>query len=120
DELYDLLRYERRHGKIVWVLGPALAFDHDARSAFSQLIAGGYVHAVLAGNALATHDLEAAYLKTALGQNIYTQEIQPGGHYHHLDTINKVRLYGSIPAFLQGERLQDGIISACERCGVPY
>ena len=49
DELYDLLRHERQHGKIVWVMGPALAFDHDARTAFSRLIDGGYVHAVLAG-----------------------------------------------------------------------
>ena len=120
DELYALLRHERQHGKIVWVMGPAFAFDHDARNAFSRLIEGGYVHAVLAGNALATHDLEAAYLKTALGQNIYTQESQPGGHYNHLDTINRVRLHGSIPAFLREERLQDGIMAACERCGVPY
>ena len=27
DELYDLLRYEREHGKVVWVMGPAFAFD---------------------------------------------------------------------------------------------
>ena len=120
DELYALLRHERQHGKIVWVMGPAFAFDHDARNAFSRLIEGGYVHAVLAGNALATHDLEAAYLKTALGQNIYTQESQPNGHYNHLDTINRVRLHGSIPAFLREERVQDGIMAACERCGVPY
>lgn len=54
DELYELLRHERDHGKVVWVMGPAFAFDHDARNAFSRLIAGGFVHAVLAGNALAT------------------------------------------------------------------
>ena len=50
DELYELLRHERDHGKVVWVMGPAFAFDHDARNAFSRLIAGGYVHAVLAGS----------------------------------------------------------------------
>ena len=77
DELYDILRYDRDHGKIVWVMGPAFAFDHDAREAFSALIANGYVDAVMAGNALATHDLEAAWLGTALGQNIYTTELQP-------------------------------------------
>lgn len=120
DELYELLRYEREHGKIVWVMGPAFAFDHDARNAFSRLIEGGYVHAVLAGNALATHDLEAAYLGTALGQNIYTQESQPNGHYNHLDTINRVKLHGSIPAFLEQEGIHDGIIYTCEKRGVPY
>ena len=71
DELYDVLRHDREHGKIVWVLGPAFAFDSDARRAFSKLVENGYVSALLAGNALATHDLEAAYLHTALGQNIY-------------------------------------------------
>ena len=81
DELYDILRYDRDHGKIVWVMGPAFAFDHDAREAFSALIANGYVDAVMAGNALATHDLEAAWLGTALGQNIYTTELQQNGHY---------------------------------------
>ena len=119
DELYELLRHERDHGKVVWVMGPAFAFDHDARNAFSRLIAGGFVHAVLAGNALATHDLEAAYLNTALGQNIYTQESQPNGHYNHLDTINRVRLYGSIPAFLKAEQIENGILHTCERHGVP-
>ena len=101
-------------------MGPAFAFDHDAREAFSALIANGYVHALLAGNALATHDLEAAYFKTALGQNIYTQELVPNGHYHHLDTINRVRCAGSIPAFLKEENIQDGIIWSCEKYGVPY
>lgn len=120
DELYQLLRHEKDHGKVVWVLGPAFAFDHDARNAFARLIRNGYVQALLAGNALATHDLEAAYRSTALGQNIYTQESQPLGHYNHLDTINRVRFHGSIPAFLQEEHIQDGIILACEACGVPY
>ena len=105
---------------IVWVMGPAFAFDHDARTAFSRLVEGGYVHAVLAGNALATHDLEAAYLGTALGQDIYTQESRPLGHYNHLDTINAVRRYGSIPAFLKGEGIHGGILWACEKMGVPY
>ena len=120
DELYELLRHEKEHGKVVWVMGPAFAFDSDAREAFSRLIADGYVHAVLSGNALATHDLEAAYLKTALGQNIYTQESQPGGHYNHLDTINAVRRHGSIPAFVRNEGITDGIVHACVTHNVPF
>ena len=119
DEIYALLRHERAYGRIVWVLGPAFAFDHDAREAFSRIIGAGYAHAVLAGNALATHDLEGAYLGTALGQDIYTQKNMPNGHYNHLDTINRARLYGSVPAFLDGEGLDDGIVAACRRQDVP-
>lgn len=120
DELYELLRHDRDHGKLVWVLGPAFAFDSDAREAMSALIANGYVHAVLAGNALATHDLEAAYRKTALGQDIYTQQSMPNGHYNHLDTINRVRFHGSVANFLKNEHIDNGIIYSCEKYGVPY
>ncbi len=120
DELYDLLRHERDHGRIVWVMGPAFAFDNDARNAFCKLIAAGYVDCIMAGNALATHDLEAAYLGTALGQDIYTQQSRPNGHYNHLDAINRVKYHGSIPAFIRNERIDNGIIYSCEKFGVPY
>ena len=120
DELYGLLRYERDHGSILWVVGPAFTFDYDARSAFSRVIAGGYAHAILAGNAMATHDLEGAYLGTALGQDIYTQRHRPNGHYNHLDTLNRVRYHGSISRFIAEEHIDNGIIYTCEKHGVPY
>ncbi len=103
DELYPLLQHEREHGNIVWVMGPACAFDSDSRTAMQRLIENGFVSGLLAGNALATHDLEAGYLKTALGQNIYTQQPHYNGHYNHLDTINEVRKCGSIPRFIEDE-----------------
>ncbi|WP_343209798.1 hypothetical protein [Anaerolentibacter hominis] len=120
DSIYELLRHEKEQGYITWVLGPACAFDADARNSFSRLVQNGYVDALLAGNALATHDLEAAYLKTALGQNIYTQKSQPGGHYNHIDTINKVKWHGSIPKFIEHEKISDGIIYSCVKNKVPF
>ena len=120
DQLYDLLRYERDHGNILWVMGPACAFDHDSREAFSRLVEAGYVHALLAGNALATHDLEGAFLGTALGQDIYTQRSQPLGHYNHLDTLNRIRRCGSIEAFIEAEGIDNGIIHSCVKRGVPF
>lgn len=119
DFLYKLLQHDRDNGHIVWVLGPACAFDSDARTAFSKLVQNGYVDALLAGNALAVHDLEGAYLQTALGQDIYTQRIMPNGHYNHLDTINRIRMYGSIPAFIEAEGLKGGIIASCTAQNVP-
>ena len=120
DQLYDLLRYEREHGSILWVMGPACAFDHDARDAFASLIAEGYVHSLLAGNALATHDLEGAWLGTALGQDIYTQRSRPMGHYNHLDTLNRVRRHGSIARFIEAEGIDSGIIYSCVRHNIPF
>ena len=101
-------------------MGPAFAFDADARNAMSALIRAGYCHGLLAGNALATHDLEGALLKTALGQDIYTQQSVPNGHYNHLDICNRVRRCGSIPAFVKEYDLHDGILCACVEQKVPY
>lgn len=120
DELYELLKYEREHGYIVWVMGPAFSFNGFSRTAFSKIIEAGYADAVFAGNALATHDLEGAYFHTALGQDIETQENRPLGHYNHLDTINRVRLHGSIGKFIEEEHVDNGIMYSLEKQGIPY
>lgn len=120
DTLFELLRHEKEHGNIVWVMGPAFSFDYDARNAMQSLIENGYAHGLMAGNALATHDLEGALLHTALGQDIYTQVSQPNGHYNHLDVLNKVRRCGSIPKFIEEYKIDNGIIYSCEKNKVPY
>ena len=120
DELFQLLRHEKENGNILWVMGPAFAFDYDARRAMQLLVENGYVHGLLAGNALATHDLEAALMNTALGQDIYTQHSRPLGHYNHLDVLNKVRRSGSIPTFIAEHHIDNGIIYACSKEQVPF
>ena len=120
DELHDLLEHEREHGFILWVLGPAVTFDHDARGAFSQLVERGFVQALLAGNALAVHDIEAALFQTALGQEIYTKRAAALGHYKHLDAINRIRALGSIARGLDQGLIRDGIMDAVLRRRVPF
>lgn len=120
DRLYELLKHEREHGNVVWVMGPAFSFDADARRAMQKLVENGFVDGLLAGNALATHDLEGAHLRTALGQDIYTQKSMPNGHYNHLEVINRVRRSGSIPQFIEDYNISDGIIYSCVKCGVPF
>ena len=93
--LFEQLKYERDNGGyIVWVLGPSVVFDYDTRVSLNKLTEAGFVDCVLAGNAMATHDLEGGFLQTSLGQNIYTQENMPMGHYNHLDLLNEVRAVG--------------------------
>lgn len=120
DSLYELLEHDRTQGSVVWVAGPATVFDQDSRAAMTALIEAGYCHALLAGNALATHDLEAARFRTGLGQDIYTQELRSGGHCNHLDIINEVRRCGSISAAVHALGLTDGVMAACERRHIPY
>ncbi len=120
DSLYEILKHDRDHGHIVWVLGPAVAFDKDSRAAMQGLIENGYCHGLMAGNALATHDIEAAVYNTGLGQNIYTQMLQPMGHYNHLDILNAVRQAGSINKAMTALDIKDGIMYACEKKDIPY
>lgn len=120
DELYDLLSYEREKGYIVWVTGPAVVFDHDSREAFARLVSQGYVHALLAGNALATHDLEACVYKTALGQTLYSRKAAPLGHYNHLDLLNSIRAQGSIAAAINAGDITSGIMYALVKKNIPY
>ncbi len=121
DRLMDLLRYEKENnGKVIWVMGPAFTFDADARRAMQGMIENGYVQGVLAGNALAVHDLEGALFHTALGQDIYTQKSHPNGHYNHLDVINKVRECGSIPNFIEKYNIDNGIIYSCVKNNIPF
>ena len=120
DNLLELLNYEKEHGNILWVMGPAFSFDHNARKAMQALVENGYAHGLMAGNALATHDLEGALLHTALGQDIYTQVSMPNGHYNHLDVINRVRRSGSIPQFIEDYKIDNGIIYSCVKKQVPF
>ena len=108
DRLIQLLRHEKEHGNILWVMGPAFSFDYDARRAMQALVDAGYAHGLLAGNALATHDLEG------------TQKSQPNGHYNHLDVINKVRACGSIPKFVEAYNIDNGIMYSIVKNQIPF
>ena len=120
DRLFELLRYEKEHGNILWVMGPAFSFDADARRAMQAMIEHGYVDGLMAGNALATHDLEGSMFHTALGQDIYTQKSHPNGHYNHLDVINRVRRSGSIARFVEDYNIDNGIMYSCVKNNVPF
>ncbi|MEJ2690861.1 MAG: hypothetical protein P8130_13115 [Deltaproteobacteria bacterium] len=120
DELYALLRYERDKGCMLWVLGPAVVFDRDAREAMVRLLDQGFVHGLLAGNGLAVHDLEGSFFGTALGRDIYSKQAAPLGHYNHLDTINRVRAAGSIEEALRKDAVRGGIIQAASQNAVPF
>jgi lysine-ketoglutarate reductase/saccharopine dehydrogenase-like protein (TIGR00300 family) len=119
DKLYDILRNERDNGYIIWVLGPAVVFDSNSRKAMMALIENGFVDAVFAGNALATHDIEGEIFKTALGQGIYSQVSMPNGHYHHLDIINGVRGAGSLRNYIESNSITGGVIHACMKNNIP-
>jgi hypothetical protein len=102
------------------VLGPAVVFDSDARQAVIDLIQEGYVHGLLAGNALAVHDIEGAIFKTALGQEIYLKRQVRLGHYNHLDAINRVTREGSIQRAVEKGIIRNGVMHALVSKRIPF
>jgi lysine-ketoglutarate reductase/saccharopine dehydrogenase-like protein (TIGR00300 family) len=113
-----LVEQRRDGGYLVWVVGPALVHSR-ARADFQWFIANGYVQAVLAGNAVAVHDIEAAIYGTTLGMSNTGQPTE-GGHGLHMRAINKVRAAGSIDAAVRNGLIPTGIMHALVTHGIPY
>ncbi len=119
EELASRLEEERlAGGYLIWVVGPALVHSR-ARTDFEWFIRNGYVQAVLAGNAVAVHDMEAAIFGTTLGMTSTGQPTQ-GGHGLHMRAINRVRAAGSIEAAVQQGIVKSGIMYALVTSGIPY
>jgi lysine-ketoglutarate reductase/saccharopine dehydrogenase-like protein (TIGR00300 family) len=95
--------------KILWVVGPAVVHT-GAAPAFCALIAGGYVDVLFAGNALATHDIEASLFGTSLGVDLSKGSGVEHGHEHHIRAINRIRDCGSIAAAVQAGVLTSGVM----------
>ena len=105
--------------KIAFVAGPVVV--HTGGGAyFCDLIRGGWVDVLLAGNALAVHDVEQALFGTSLGVDMETGRAIEGGHRHHMRAINAIcRAGGLRPAVQQGV-LTSGVMYECIRRGVDY
>ncbi|MDZ4863996.1 MAG: hypothetical protein SGJ01_11185 [Gemmatimonadota bacterium] len=113
-----LVEEKRRGGYLIWVAGPALVHSR-ARGDFEWFIRQGYVQAMLAGNAVAVHDIEAAIFGTTLGMSSIGRPTD-GGHGLHMRAINQVRAAGSIDAAVHQGLITNGIMHALVTTGVPY
>lgn len=118
-QMAKLLVAEReRGGYPIWVTGPALVHSR-ARNDMTWFTANGFVGALLAGNAVAVHDIEASIYGTTLGMT-KTGEIAQGGHGLHMRAINMVRAAGSIAEAVRRGIIKDGIMHACVVNNVPF
>ncbi len=106
----DLMRTVKDDGKkILWVLGPAVVHTGSV-DAFCALIRAGWVDVVFAGNAIATHDSEAAIFGTSLGVSLDEGIPTEHGHEHHIRAINAVRRAGSFEAAVAQGLLTNGVM----------
>jgi len=106
-----------RNGRAVVVAGPVVVHTGGS-SHLGRLIRAGHVQAVLSGNALAVHDVEAALLNTSLGVDTNSGIPVHEGHRNHMRAINTIRRAGSLRAAVESGVLSRGLMHDCIRHGV--
>ena len=115
----DIYNTKKKGGKIILVGGPAIVHT-GADDAVAELIKSGYIDGLLAGNALAVHDIEYAILGTSLGMNVHDATLAYHGHRNHMDAINAVFKAGSIANMVKSKKLRKGIMYECIKNKVPF
>ncbi len=116
---YDIYKTKKEKGKIVLVGGPAIVHT-GASDSVATLIRLGFIDAVLAGNALAVHDIEYSTLGTSLGMNVQNGTLAVRGHRNHMQAINSVFKAGAIPKMVANKTLTKGIMYECVKRKIPF
>jgi lysine-ketoglutarate reductase/saccharopine dehydrogenase-like protein (TIGR00300 family) len=106
-------------GRIVFVAGPVVIHTGGSQ-AFGEIIRRGYVDALLAGNAIAVHDIENALFGTSLGVDLEHGIPIEEGHKNHMRAINTINRYGSIKGAVEAEALRSGVMYECVKRQVPF
>jgi lysine-ketoglutarate reductase/saccharopine dehydrogenase-like protein (TIGR00300 family) len=116
----DMMRGVRAgNGRIAVVAGPVVV--HTGGVPFlARIVRDGFVQVLLAGNALAVHDVEFAMFGTSLGVNLETGRAVEGGHHHHMRAINAVRRAGGLRQAVEQGVVTSGIMYECIRHRIPY
>ena len=106
-------------GRIAVVAGPVVVHTGGVEH-FSELIRLGFVDTVLAGNALAVHDIEYALSGTSLGIDLVVGAPVEQGHRNHMAAINTINRAGGIRHAVQCGVLKSGVMFECVKHGVEY
>ena len=106
-------------GRIAVVAGPVVVHTGGVEH-FASLIRHGYVDVVLAGNALAVHDIEFALSGTSLGIDLVAGAPVEQGHRNHMAAINTINRAGSIRSAVESGVLKSGVMYECVKKGVEF
>ncbi len=115
----DIYETKKEGGKIIIVSGPVLVHS-GAAEALASLIRMGFIDGLLAGNALAVHDVENALLGTSLGMRVNDGTLAIRGHRNHMQAINEVFKAGGLGAMVEKKILKCGVIYECIKNNVPF
>ncbi len=115
-----LIRQARaQQQKIVVVAGPVVVHTGGVEP-LAALIRNGFVDALLSGNALGVHDIEAAIFGTSLGVRLADGRQEEYGHRNHMRAINAIYRCGGVRQAVASGRLRSGVLYECVACGVPF
>ncbi len=114
-----LLHATREAGrKIIVVAGPVVIHTGGA-APLARMIRAGWVDAILSGNALAVHDIEAALLGTSLGIRQSDGRQEEHGHRNHMRAINAINHAGSIAQAVHSGKLTTGVMYEAVKAKIP-
>jgi len=115
-----MMRAAREAGeRIAFVAGPVVVHTGGGVY-FCDLIRRGYVDVLLAGNALAVHDVEQALYGTSLGVDMESGRAIEGGHRHHMRAINAIYRAGGLRPAVASGVLRSGVMFECISRNVDY
>ncbi|HEY7734372.1 MAG TPA: TIGR00300 family protein [Nitrososphaera sp.] len=115
----DIYNTKKAGGKIIVVSGPVLVHS-GAAEALASLIRMGFVDGLLAGNALAVHDVENALLGTSLGMKVRDGTLAVRGHRNHMQAINEVFKAGDLKTMVEKKILRSGVMYECVKQNIPF
>lgn len=115
----DIYNTKKEGGKIIVVSGPVIVHS-GASEALARLVRMGYIDGLLAGNAIAVHDVENALLGTSLGMHVKDGTLAVRGHRNHMQAINEVFKAGGLKEMVDKKILKAGVMYECIKHGVPY
>lgn len=115
----DIYNTKKQGGKIIVVSGPVVVHS-GASEALASLIRMGFVDGLLAGNAIAVHDIENSLMGTSLGMKVRDGTLAIRGHRNHMHAINEVFKAGGIKEMVEKKILKSGVMYECVRNNVPF
>lgn len=116
----SIMQQVRAEGKrIVAVAGPVVIHTGGGEG-LSRLIRSGWIDVLLAGNALAVHDIENALLGTSLGVRTSDGRLEQHGHRNHMRAINAIYHAGGICEAVHTGRLTRGVMFESVKKGIPF
>jgi len=110
---------KKNGGRIAVVAGPVVVHTGGVEH-FAELIRLGYVDVVLAGNALAVHDVEFALSGTSLGIDLAAGAPVEQGHRNHMAAINTINRAGGLALAVASGVLTAGVMYECVKHGVQF